>query len=98
MEMERKKKKKKKKMEGILLPSFFVLLMLVACLHYPLDAVRLPLRLPRALALNNQEEPVAISDLEVLQGEGKRMEEIESNDYPGSGANNRHDPSGPGRN
>ncbi|XP_042416392.1 uncharacterized protein LOC122005426 [Zingiber officinale] len=48
--------------------------------------------LSRSLALRNQDEAAVVVSEQTLA----RME-IEVNDYPGSGANSRHDPRNPGK-
>ncbi|XP_038988278.1 uncharacterized protein LOC103705884 isoform X2 [Phoenix dactylifera] len=71
------------------------LLFFLSCLLLPLVAAPLY----RNLAVRIQEPPLP----EVMFREARMMKEemttrdIEVDDYPGSGANNRHDPGTPGR-
>nr|XP_010922887.1 uncharacterized protein LOC105046088 isoform X2 [Elaeis guineensis] len=73
--------------------QLLALLLFLSCLLLPLGS----------LALGNQEPPLPEATDQVMVREVRMMEEeiarmdIESNDYPGSGANNRHDPRSPGR-
>ncbi|KAK1291720.1 hypothetical protein QJS10_CPB17g01545 [Acorus calamus] len=82
----------------------FFMLFLVMSLLLPLHAIPLS----RSLTLMNQD----MSSLEMIEqedggrGGGGALEveelghgrmDLERNDYPGSGANNRHDPRNPGR-
>ncbi|XP_074578285.1 uncharacterized protein LOC141834815 [Curcuma longa] len=61
-------------------------------LSYHLLSLNAAVRLSRSLALRNQDEAAVVVSERTLA----RME-IEVNDYPGSGANSRHDPRNPGK-
>ncbi|OAY85005.1 hypothetical protein ACMD2_08043 [Ananas comosus] len=72
-----------------------LVLFFLSCLFLPSFAAALS----RSLALRNQDSPalqVLHQEARNIRGEIERMD-IEINDYPGSGANNRHDPKSPGR-
>lgn len=73
-------------------------LLFLSCLLLPLGAVPLS----RSLALGNQEQPLPEVTNQVMAREERMMQEEMARmdmetDYPGSGANNRHDPRTPGR-
>ncbi|XP_010931454.1 uncharacterized protein [Elaeis guineensis] len=75
------------------------LLFFLSCLLLPLGASSLY----GNLAVRNQEphlpevtDQVMARVVRMMEEEMARMD-IEGNDYPGSGANNRHDPGSPGR-
>ncbi|XP_008792511.2 uncharacterized protein LOC103709093 isoform X1 [Phoenix dactylifera] len=79
--------------------QLLALLLFLSCLLLPLGAVPLS----RSLALGNKEpqlpevtDQAMVREVRMMEEEIARMD-IESNDYPGSGANNRHDPRSPGR-
>ncbi|KAF8751259.1 hypothetical protein HU200_012135 [Digitaria exilis] len=79
-----------------------LLVLMFACLLLPLVASAAPLS--RSLSLTNHQLPdPAVVEVPLQQGAernpgevAERMD-IEVNDYPGSGANNRHEPRSPGR-
>ncbi|KAG1365586.1 hypothetical protein COCNU_12G005860 [Cocos nucifera] len=80
---------KKPLLQVLALPFF------LSCLLLPLGAASLNGK----LATRNQEPPLPeVTDqvMRMMEEEMARMD-IEGNDYPGSGANNRHDPGSPGR-
>ncbi|OEL38650.1 hypothetical protein BAE44_0000336 [Dichanthelium oligosanthes] len=73
----------------------------VSCLLLPLASSAAPLS--RSLSMANHRVPdPAVAEVP-LQGAERNLGEvavrmdIEVNDYPGSGANNRHEPRSPGR-
>ncbi|WOL18696.1 hypothetical protein Cni_G27493 [Canna indica] len=89
----------------LLLQILALLLLLLSCHVQPSAAV--PAHRTSLLGLENK-DPASLLQLEqdhqVISREVIRMMEeeistmeIASNDYPGSGANNRHDPKSPGR-
>ncbi|KAK1294407.1 hypothetical protein QJS10_CPA16g01324 [Acorus calamus] len=82
-----------------LLLHFFMLFLATSHLLL-MDAI--PISRSRSLALMDE----GMSSLDMMDIGGGALEvdelehgrmDIESNDYPGSGANNRHDPRSPGR-
>ncbi|URE18799.1 hypothetical protein MUK42_06075 [Musa troglodytarum] len=84
---------------GLPLLQLLALLLLLSCLVHPLGAV--PAH--RSLSFGSEDtsvledtDQVTSREMRVMEEEISKME-IASNDYPGSGANNRHDPKSPGR-
>ncbi|XP_078181548.1 uncharacterized protein LOC144575327 [Carex rostrata] len=80
--------------------KLFALVLMLSQLLIPLSAVPLS----RNLALKNQNLPAAEIAIQAIPtkeernlGEKMARMNIEINDYPGSGANPRHDPRSPGR-
>ncbi|RCV27853.1 hypothetical protein SEVIR_5G363500v4 [Setaria viridis] len=78
-----------------------LVLFMFSCLLVPMASSAAPLSRSLSLTNNRVPEPAVV---EVpLQGEERNLGEvaarmdIEVNDYPGSGANNRHEPRSPGR-
>ncbi|CAO1946375.1 unnamed protein product [Urochloa humidicola] len=77
-----------------------LVLFVFSCLLLPLAAAPLS----RSLSLTNRRLPDhAVVEVPLQQGAERNLGEvaarmdIEVNDYPGSGANNRHEPRSPGR-
>ncbi|CAL9104150.1 unnamed protein product [Musa textilis] len=85
---------------GLPLLQLLALLLLLSCLAHPLGAV--PAHIG-SLSFGSEDTSVLEDTDQVTSREMRMMEEeiskmeIASNDYPGSGANNRHDPKSPGR-
>ncbi|XP_066315271.1 uncharacterized protein [Miscanthus floridulus] len=87
--------------------ALLVLCFMLSCLLLPRASSAAPLS--RSLSLRNRQQPTNNPALEVPaqqdedaveggnQGEVAARMDIEVNDYPGSGANNRHEPRSPGR-
>ncbi|CAL4960772.1 unnamed protein product [Urochloa decumbens] len=79
-----------------------LVLFVFSCLLLPLASSAAPLS--RTLSLTNHRLPDhAVAEVPLQQraernlGEVAARMDIEVNDYPGSGANNRHEPRSPGR-
>ncbi|CAL4960773.1 unnamed protein product [Urochloa decumbens] len=78
-----------------------LVLFVFSCLLLPLASSAAPLS--RTLSLTNHRLPdhavaeVPLQRAERNLGEVAARMDIEVNDYPGSGANNRHEPRSPGR-
>ncbi|XP_008792512.2 uncharacterized protein LOC103709093 isoform X2 [Phoenix dactylifera] len=73
--------------------QLLALLLFLSCLLLPLGSLALGNKEPQLPEVTDQ---AMVREVRMMEEEIARMD-IESNDYPGSGANNRHDPRSPGR-